>query len=48
MMDRYYPVAQYLADGLEELEDIVVENSHPGGALAYSVPTDGSSWCCGE
>ena len=29
MMDRYYPVAQYLADGLEELEDIVVENPRP-------------------
>jgi magnesium transporter len=29
MVDRYYPVAQYLTDGLEELEDIVVENPHP-------------------
>ncbi len=29
MIDRYYPVAQYLADGLEELEDIVVDNPHP-------------------
>ncbi len=29
MIDRYYPVAQYLTDGLEELEDIVVENPHP-------------------
>jgi magnesium transporter len=29
MVDRYYPVAQALADGLEELEDYVVENPHP-------------------
>ena len=29
MIDRYYPVAQHLADSLEELEDIVVENPHP-------------------
>jgi magnesium transporter len=29
MIDRYYPAAQYLADGLEELEDIIVENPHP-------------------
>jgi magnesium transporter len=29
MVDRYYPVAQHLTDGLEELEDIVVENPHP-------------------
>ncbi|MDH3286020.1 MAG: magnesium/cobalt transporter CorA [Acidobacteriota bacterium] len=29
MIDRYYPVAQNLSDGLEELEDIVVENPHP-------------------
>ncbi len=29
MIDRYYPVAQYLSDSLEELEDIVVENPHP-------------------
>jgi len=29
MVDRYYPVAQKLSDGLEELEDVVVENPHP-------------------
>ncbi len=29
MIDRYYPVAQHLTDGLEELEDVVVENPHP-------------------
>jgi magnesium transporter len=29
MIDRYYPVAQYLSDSLEELEDIVVEHPHP-------------------
>jgi magnesium transporter len=29
MIDRYYPVAQYLSDSLEELEDIVVDNPHP-------------------
>ena len=29
MIDRYYPVAQNLSDGLEELEDVVVENPHP-------------------
>ncbi len=29
MVDRYYPVAQRLADRLEVLEDIVVTNPHP-------------------
>lgn len=29
MIDRYYPVAQRLAENLEELEDFVVENPHP-------------------
>ncbi|MBW2424983.1 MAG: magnesium/cobalt transporter CorA [Deltaproteobacteria bacterium] len=29
MVDRYYPVAQSLADQLEELEDFVIENPHP-------------------
>jgi magnesium transporter len=29
MVDRYYPVAQWLSDSLEELEDMVVENPHP-------------------
>jgi len=29
MIDRYYPVAQKLADRLEDLEDVVVENPHP-------------------
>jgi magnesium transporter len=29
MIDRYYPVAQRLSDGLEELEDLVLENPHP-------------------
>jgi magnesium transporter len=29
MVDRYYPVAQRLSDGLEELEELVVENPHP-------------------
>ncbi len=29
MVDRYYPVAQRLSDGLEVLEDIVVDNPHP-------------------
>jgi magnesium transporter len=29
MIDRYYPVAQRLSDGLEELEDLVLETPHP-------------------
>ena len=29
MVDRYYPVAQSLADQLEELEDFVMVNPHP-------------------
>ena len=29
MVDRYYPVAQKLADAIEDLEDWVVENPHP-------------------
>ena len=29
MVDRYYPVAQRLSDGLEELEDVEVEYPHP-------------------
>jgi len=29
MIDRYYPVAQYLSDRLEELEDVVAESTHP-------------------
>ena len=29
MVDRYYPVAQQLSDGLEELEDFVIDNPHP-------------------
>lgn len=29
MVDRYYPVAQRVAENLEELEDSVVENPHP-------------------
>ena len=29
MIDRYYPVAQRLSDGLEELEDLVLENPRP-------------------
>ncbi len=29
MIDRYYPVAQRLAENLEELEDIIVEYPHP-------------------
>lgn len=29
MIDRYYPAVQRLADSLEELEDVVVDNTHP-------------------
>jgi magnesium transporter len=29
MIDRYYPIAQRLAESLEELEDIIVEYPHP-------------------
>ena len=29
MIDRYYPVTEHLAESIEELEDIVVENPHP-------------------